>query len=91
MIRQTSLESWRKTQPVLGRKQAEMLNVFKEFRYVSFSDRALAKMLDWTINTVCPRRGELLVKGLIVEDGTTFDEETKRKVMLWKIATAKTK
>jgi hypothetical protein len=87
MIRQTSLESWRKTQPVLGRKQAEMLNVFKEFRYVSFTDRALAKMLDWTINTVCPRRGELLAKGLIVEDGTTFDEETKRRVTLWKLKT----
>jgi hypothetical protein len=85
MIRQTSLESWRKTQPVLGRKQAEMLNVFKEFRYVSFTDRTLAKMLDWTINTVCPRRGELLAKGLIVEDGIIFDGETKRKATLWRL------
>jgi hypothetical protein len=91
MIRQTQIDSYRKCQPTLGKKQAEMYAVFTDFKYASFTDRTLAKMLDWTINTVCPRRGELLAKGLIQEAGTTFDEETKRKVMLWKIATAKTK
>jgi DNA-binding MarR family transcriptional regulator len=83
MIRQTSLESYRKCQPTLGKKQAEMLDVFKDT--TSCTDRDLAKILGWSINTVTPRRNELAAKGLIVEDGIIFDGETKRKATLWRL------
>jgi hypothetical protein len=87
MIRQTSLESWRALQPKLGLKQMTMYQVFAENPEGKCTDRDLSKILGWAINSVTARRNELWKQKLIVEDGTTFDEETKRRVTLWKLKT----
>ena len=85
MVKQTSLESWRKLQPDLSRKQREMLAVFKKYALLRFTDKELAKILRWPINSVTPRRGELADKGLIHEAGVVWDKGTRRHVTTWRL------
>ena len=44
----------------------------------------LAKSLGWDINRVTGRVTELVNKGMVTSDGTTYDTDTKRTVTLWK-------
>jgi hypothetical protein len=84
-VRQTSIESYKLTQPILGKKQTEMHEFFLQHPTIKFTDKNLAYNLKWTINTVTPRRGELLNMGLIEEAGVIFDHATKRPVTTWRL------
>ncbi len=80
----TSIESWQKLQPELGKKQAIMLEFFKTHPFIKFTDRNLAHNLGWPINQVTPRRGELLTLDLIESSGIIYDSQTKRNANTWK-------
>jgi hypothetical protein len=47
------------------------------------SDKKISQFLHWPINTVTPRRGELVKLGLLTKCGTDLDQVTKRPVLLW--------
>ena len=51
------------------------------------NDRELSEHLQWPINRITPRRGELMKKGLIVFDGKRKDPNTTTKVPVsyWKV------
>ncbi len=62
-IQQTSLEAYNKIKPELGKKQQELLNLFKE--KVILYDKEASKLLNLPINCVTARRNELEKMGLI--------------------------
>ena len=67
----------------LGQKQAEVLDVIRQFGPIF--DRAIGLKLGWPINRVTPRRSELVESGLVVGAGTICDPLTRRSVMLWRV------
>ena len=44
----------------------------------------IAKALGWDINRVTGRVTELVGLGMVIADGTTYDNDTNRTVTLWK-------
>jgi DNA-binding MarR family transcriptional regulator len=90
-VTQTSLASYKVflheaelNKPKLHPKQEVMLAAFKKAN-CRVTDRDLAKFLGWSINTVTPRRGELVKLNLIEEAGLTFDYETNRRAQTWRL------
>lgn len=90
-VTQTSLSSYKVflqeaqiAKPKLHPKQEIMLSAFKKAN-CRITDRDLAKFLGWSINTVTPRRGELVKLNLVEEAGLTFDYETNRRAMTWRL------
>jgi DNA-binding IclR family transcriptional regulator len=85
MVQDTSVESYRKLQEVLGEKQRVMLEFFREHPGLKFSNRHLANNLGWPINSVTPRCKELRELGYVVDAGRIFDVTTQRSVLTWKL------
>ena len=82
----TSRESWRLIQPKLGKRQRQVLQVFLDSPSTwVWSDRELSMMTHLPINVVTPRRGELYKKGLIEPADVRWDDETKRRVQMWRL------
>ena len=48
------------------------------------TNRMIAKVLGWDINRVTGRVTELVSKGMVVSNGTYYDNQTNRTVTLWK-------
>jgi predicted transcriptional regulator len=51
-----------------------------------FTDKQLADFMNWEINCITPRRGELVKKGLIRDSGKV-DMSKGRPATLWEIGT----
>lgn len=49
------------------------------------NDRQVAEFLNWPINRVTPRRGELVEAGLIIQDRKDKDPLSNRLVSFWRI------
>jgi DNA-binding MarR family transcriptional regulator len=81
-IRQTQVESLKKTQKNIGEKQK---TVYSVIQYLSpATNRNIAKHLGWDINRVTGRVTELVNMGMVTAKGTFKDKETNRTVTLWK-------
>ena len=65
----------------LGQRQKKVLDTIKHLGITT--DKMISKFLNWPINTVTPRRGELAKMGYIQKCGTTLDKTTNRPVILW--------
>ena len=57
MITETSREAYNSIKPKIGHKQTEVLEAIKELQ--PCTDKQIARYLDFEINRVTPRRGEL--------------------------------
>lgn len=77
---ETSYEAWQSIQEKLNDKQRVVLWAFKS--QGDMTDEELAAFLGWPINRVTPRRGELVVKGLLRMAGTKISS-TGRRVIIW--------
>ena len=73
----------------LGRRQRQVLDAIAEMFSQGWRpcDQDIAAYLRWPINTVTPRRGELVEAGHVIKGG---DKEgpTGRRVSWWKLALA---
>ena len=85
-VRDTSLKAYLEIYHQLGEKQQKLLTAFYENPARDFSDRELAEYLHWQINTVTPRRNELVKKGILTESRKKQCRYTGRTVWAWKIA-----
>lgn len=47
------------------------------------TDKVISAFLNWPINTVTPRRGELVKLGVIDKCGCIMNEQTHRPELLW--------
>lgn len=65
----------------LGDKQREVYDMLQSMG--SATDRELTERLDWEINQLLPRRGELVDFGFIKKSGEKFNPATKRNVTVW--------
>lgn len=79
---ENSLFSFIALKPKLGEKQRE---VYEAMRMMNrqFTDHDLKEYMGWEINSITPRRGELLKKGLIRKAGSII--QNGRKATLWEV------
>jgi len=84
-VQETSRIAYRQIQPRLGMKQAKVLKVLRAARdtRLDFTNCELALVLDWPINTICPRVYELRKLGLVVLSRKRACERTGRLAMAW--------
>jgi hypothetical protein len=83
MISANSLVAFFGIQPRLGRKQREVLTAIQELG--ACSDREIARHLNWEINRITNRRGELLKKHLIVRLDGVYKNEYGYQIDKWKL------
>lgn len=76
----TSKESFRKLTD-LGEKQREVYDLLN--KNGGMTDREMAVALDWPINQLLPRRGELVEYGFVIKHGEKYVKDTKRNVTVW--------
>ena len=84
-VAETSLEAYHKIELNLGKTRATVYRVFTSNPDMSYTDRNLAYILNWTINRVTPRRGELAKLNLIVKAGVVTDPETGMRGNRWRL------
>ena len=82
MIQQTSLEAYIELQKYLGKRQRQILEVFRRHGK-PMSNRTAADIMNYPLNCVTPRVLELRQRGLLESAGIAI--ENKRRVMLWKV------
>lgn len=70
--------------PKLGDRQEEVLKVIYQADK-SLTDKEISNKLNRPINTVTPRRNELVKKGLVIEDERRKCTITGRKAIAWKV------
>lgn len=66
-VTETSREAYESIKPQLGQKQERLLNVLQQ--YGPCTDKGLSALLGWPINTITPRRGELVSLQLVRDCG----------------------
>lgn len=84
MMQQTSLYAYAQLiwEPLeLADRQKKVYAVIRN--YDAITDRQISMILNWPINTVTPRRGELVKLGVIQKCGCTLNEKTHRPELLW--------
>jgi hypothetical protein len=79
---QTSLPAYQVAQKNINKKQQTVLEAITELG--TCCDHQIAEHLDWPINRVTPRRGELIEAGRIQFAFRGKDFETGRTVNFWK-------
>lgn len=80
-MRQTSLMAYAGVRPKLGRNQSIVLDALGDI--YPASDKELASHLKWPINSITPRRGELVTKKQVVVAYVAKDR-SGRTVTFWK-------
>jgi predicted ArsR family transcriptional regulator len=81
MIRDTSREAYNSLDR-LNEKQKAVLQIIR--KHQPCTDQQIAAILQWPINRVTPRRGELEKKGVIVDAGKT-KTSSGRQAHVWRI------
>ena len=83
-VQDTSLEAFRNlTKEMIGERQEAVLKAIEMLGPIS--DKQIATVLGWPINTITPRRGEIEDMGLIECSGEQLDEKTQRHEMTWSV------
>ena len=67
--------------PTIAMKQQTVYGAIKAKGKAT--NRMIAKALGWDINRVTGRVTELVSMGMVITDGTYYDNETNRTVTLW--------
>ena len=85
MIQQTSLEAWHDIQRDLGRRQAQVFNIFVTHPCFNYTNTELSRILGLPINQITPRVFELRQRGLLVEATRRVCNVTGRVVIAWRL------
>jgi len=80
-IRKTSLLGYAYAIETLGNRQLEVLKAIDKIE--PCSDLDIAEYLKKPINTIVPRRNELVKKKLVYESHIGISKQTKRLVTFW--------
>ena len=81
MIRKTQVDSLKELKKTIHGKRKTVYNVLIKGKA---TNRMIAKDLGWDINRVTGRVTELVGLGMVIADGTKYDNDTNRTVTLWK-------
>lgn len=82
MITSTSREAYESVKPNIGKAQIKVLEAIKQIQ--PCTDKQIAKHLDWEINRITNRRGELF-KLMKIEEAGIVKNDSGRKAMSWKV------
>lgn len=77
----TSGDAWKKLNP--DGKRRKVMGIIMKFQPIN--DKRIAKLLGWPINTVTPRRNELVKLGIVTCAKKAADRNTGITVNYWKI------
>jgi hypothetical protein len=84
-MRDSSLDAYQSILDKLSDKRKKVLNIIKLFKE-PICDKTIAIILDWPINRVTGRRGELEKMGLIGSVGRKKSPYSKIPVHHWKVS-----
>jgi len=85
-VADTSIDSLAQFSPDdLGKRRKAVYELLAT-SLLPISDNEIGRRLDWPINCVTGRRGELVKMGVVVEAGTSWDSATSRNVIVWMVA-----
>lgn len=79
---QNSLFAYSFLQPKLSDRQKEVYTAMRAYNR-AFTDKDISDFMNIPINSITPRRGELLKKGLIRKSGDII--QNGRKASLWEV------
>lgn len=79
---QNSLFAFSFLQPKLSDRQKEVYTAMRAYSR-AFTDKDLSDFMNIPINSITPRRGELLKKGLIRKSGDVI--QNGRRATLWEV------
>jgi hypothetical protein len=66
LMQQTSLFAYHNfVKPNLSDRQKEVYEAIRLYPHDNFTDKEISRWMNWDINRITPRRGELLKMGLI--------------------------
>ncbi|HYK01325.1 MAG TPA: hypothetical protein VE974_06185 [Thermoanaerobaculia bacterium] len=82
MLQDTTLDAYNSIRAHLNEKQRKVRYVLEKFG--PMDNEAIARALEWPINTVTPRVKEMRELGEVVEAGYTVTK-SGRKAHLWKL------
>jgi phosphoenolpyruvate-protein kinase (PTS system EI component) len=87
-VQQTSIDAYHSVKADLGRKQKVVLKQLEDATRNGYdmTDMELGKALHWPVNTITPRRGELVSLGLVVEACVRVNV-TGRRAKAWRTRT----
>jgi DNA-binding MarR family transcriptional regulator len=80
---ETSKPAYEEAKQNINEKQARVLIAIKELEICTDAD--IAKHLNWPINRVTPRRGELVLLNLVKRNKKGLDTATNRTVNFWEV------
>lgn len=87
-VRETSKEAYQNIQPVLSRRQKQVIDVYNQYaKGANLTNREIAFCLGWDACQVTPRVGELRRKGQLVYAGTRKCGVTGFTAMTWRLWT----
>jgi|TARA_Y100000385_G_C12627006_1_gene439537 predicted transcriptional regulator len=81
MIRKTQTDSLKELKKTIAGKRKTVYNILLKSKS---TNRMIAKQLGWDINRVTGRVTELVNLGMVIAEGTKYDNDTNRTVTLWK-------
>ncbi len=87
MVRQTSLQAYKRINTHLGQRQKQVLMAF--YMDGPATDREVAESMNRPINTVTPRRNELVNKELLEEKGKRPCGVTGKRALVWRVKPSK--
>ena len=82
MIRKTQIDSLKELKKTIDGKRKAVYEML--LTKGAATNRMIAKDLGWDINRVTGRVTELVGLGMVIDDGTKYDNDTNRTVTLWK-------
>ena len=82
MIRKTQIDSLKELKKTIDGKRKAVYEML--LTKGAATNRMIAKDLGWDINRVTGRVSELVGLGMVIADGTKYDNDTNRTVTLWK-------
>ncbi|CCD89879.1 conserved protein of unknown function [Bradyrhizobium sp. ORS 285] len=84
-VQTTSLFAYRDVQKKLPKKQHQVREMLA--LHADLTDKELARALNWDINTVTPRRGELVKAGIVEWSQTRPCAVTGKTCHAWRVVT----
>src|ERR1700732_4618353 len=82
MIQDTSLHAYALASQNLGKKQKEVLDALRYFPDATNAE--IAAYINWPVNRITPRMGELRKQGLVLEAGRRTCKATGGTAHAWK-------
>jgi transcription initiation factor IIE alpha subunit len=83
-VKETSIEARAKIEPKIGTLRRKVYELFLNRGLTGLTDNEIEKYLHLDGNTVRPIRGSLVTDGLVIDSGTTRNNDKGNRCIVWR-------